>query len=146
MSELDYTKPTWVSSAAGTPSEVGLSGNIIATNPISDNQPHSIGLDIMPNFPIPAGTGFVQIGNEIVNVIVDYAQHLAYLKIGAGELKDSIHLYKNFMSLAAAQNDRLRANSNNFDILSDRSNAEKKFVKRRNSDLAEKELIYEQVN
>lgn len=143
MSELDYTQPLWVSSLAGTPTNVGLNGNVIACNPIADNQPHSIALDVTPNFPIPSPSGFVQIGSEVVNAIVDYAQHIAYVKIGAGELKESFQLYKNFVLLAAAENDRLRANSNNFDILSDRSNAEKKYVKQRNSDLSKKELNYE---
>lgn len=145
MSELDYTNPTWVRKLPGIPTNTGLNGNVIACNPIADNQPHSIALDVVPNFPIPGSNNFVQIGNEIVNGIIDYAQHLAYVKIGAEELKESVGLYKNLVVMAATHNDRLRAASNNFDILSDRSNSEKRFVKQRNSDLAKKELNYEVV-
>ena len=83
--------------------------------------------------------------NEIINVIIDYAQHLAYLKIGMDALK-GIHpsLPKHDDPCGGSEDDRLRAASNNFDILSDRSNAEKKFVKQRNSDINKKELDYAQ--
>jgi hypothetical protein len=45
--------------------------------------------------------------------------------------------------LAATQNDRFRAESINFDVLSDRSEREKKENPRRRSDTQLKELDYE---
>lgn len=138
MEELDQAQPTWVQNLPGIPSSLAISGNILACSPISDNQPHSIALDICPNFPV--ASSYVQVGNEIIEAIVDYAQHVAYTKEGAEELRGSIGMYQALLKLAAVQNDRLRAASNNFDALSDRTVREEKFTKRRNSDIGLKEL------
>ena len=144
MEELDQASPSWMSSLPGTPNVMAVSGNIAAISPIPDNSPHSIGFNIMPKFPIPsAGGDFIQIGNEIIDVILDYSQHLAYIKEGADEILASMQLYKNLVSLAAVQNDRLRAQAQNFDILSDRTHREEKVTIRRKSDLNLKELDYE---
>lgn len=148
IEEIDATEPTWMMKPPGIPTSLGVSGNIAMTTPIPDNQPHSMAFDIIPAFPIPGVTpgsnGFVQAGREVLDVIVDYAQHLAYIKEGSLELKQSSGLYKNMMMLAAVQNDRFRAMSVNFDVLSDRSEREKKESPRRRSDTQLKELDYEE--
>jgi hypothetical protein len=143
ISELDTTNPTWMSKLPGTPDSIGLAGNIALTTPIPDDKPHSMSFDITPNFPIGGPLNYVQVGREVLDVIVDYAQHLAYVKEGSFELKQSQGLYKNLVMLAATQNDRFRAESINFDVLSDRSEREKKENPRRRSDTQLKELDYE---
>jgi hypothetical protein len=142
IAELDAANPSWVISLPGVPKYLALNGNIVCSSPISDNTPHSITLDIQPNFPIPGPIGYIQIGNEIIDVVLDYAQHLAYIKEGIEEIKSSVHQYKSMLALAATQNDRLRAQSNNFDVLSDRTMRDEKFLKRRNTDVGLKELDY----
>jgi len=151
MIELDQANPTWVSSLPGSPMNLVIYGNIAAVNPIASNSPQSLEFDVQPRFPIPQNpadwgspTQFVQVGQEILDVIVDYAQHLAHLKEGAEELQGTGHLYKNLVSLAAIQNDRLRAQAHNFDVLSDRSLRDTKLTLRRVSDLSLKELDYAQ--
>ena len=58
-------------------------------------------------------------------------------------MKNTQGLYKNLVMLAATQNDRLRAQSINLDVLSDRSEREKKENPRRRTDTQLKELEYE---
>ncbi len=144
IAELDMGNPDWVSTIA-TPEFLGTAGNIICVSPVADNQPHSMAMDITPNFPVPSTpNGFVQIGKEVLSVIVDYAEHLASIKEGAAEISDTSELYKNMIRLAATQNDRFRAIAQNFDVMSDRSLRHGKFIPRRVSDLDTKELNYVQ--
>lgn len=142
MEELDTSSPGWVSGTPGPPLGMAVSGNIAATSPIADDV-YSLMFDITPKMILPGSlSDFVQIGQEYLDVIVDYAQHLAHLKEGIAETLASFQLYKNFVTLAAVENDRLRAASNNFDVLSDRTQREEHVNLRRKSDLSLTELNY----
>lgn len=142
LDELDSFTPTWVSGASGVPKNLAVGGNIAATNPIPDGQ-YSLMFDVIPNMILPAiDDDFVQVGQEFLDIILDYAQHLARFKEGSLELKNSYQLYQNFVKMAAVENDRLRAASNNFDVLSDRSLREAHEKPRRKSDIALQELTY----
>ncbi len=144
MEELDQAIPNWVSGTPGTPQSLVSLGSVVAVHPIADANPHSISFDITPKFPIPqSDQDWVQIGQEYLDIIVDYAEHLANVKVGADEIKECYGLYKNFASQAALMNDRLRAQANNFDVLSDRSRQSEKINPRRRSDVGRKELSYE---
>ena len=82
IAELDATNPTWPSQLSGTPDSMGLAGNIALVTPIPDNTPHSLSFDITPAFPIGGPLDYVQVGREVLDIIIDYAQHLAYIKEG----------------------------------------------------------------
>lgn len=143
LDELDSFTPTWVSNPSGVPQNLAVGGNIAATNPIPDGV-YSLMFDISPNMILPTSVDdYVQVGSEFLDIILDYAQHLARLKEGSLELKSSYRLYQNFVKIAAVENDRLRAASNNFDVLSDRTFRESHEKPRRKSDIAQTELNYE---
>lgn len=143
IEELDQAVPNWVNAAPGAPKNLVILGSVVATNPIADGNSHSISLDITPKFPIPiSDQDWVQLGQEYLDIILDYAEHLANVKIGADELKDSYGLYKNFVSQAAVMNDRLQAQANNFDVLSDRSRLSEKVNPRRKSDVGRPVVNY----
>jgi hypothetical protein len=142
LTELVQGSPNWTT--PGVPTTLAASGNMIATGPVA-NGVYSIGLDIMPSFPVPTtftGTFYVQIGPEIVDVILDYSEHLAHVKEGAEELQANSREYENLVKLAAVQNDRLRAAATNFDVLSSRSMRDQNMNLRRASHLALKEIDY----
>ena len=143
MSELDGAEPNWMNSQ-GASKNLVVMGNIAAVNPVSNSASITLGFDITPKFPIPGLGDNIQVGKEVIDVILDYAQHLAMIKEGAEEIKASMHQYKNLVMLAATQNDRLRAQSNNFDVLTDRSNRETHPNPRRKSDISKNELNYSQ--
>lgn len=142
LAELNSGDPLWMSRTPGQPSTLAVAGNMVATGPVADGV-YSMAFDIMPKFPVPTALSLpVQIGPEVVNAIIDYAQHLANIKEGASEIQADMPLYENLVKLAAVQNDRLRAQSQNFDVLNSRSNRFKKEHPRRVSTLKTKELDY----
>lgn len=142
MEELDTTHPDWVSNAPGIPDGLALAGNLVATNPIPDGT-YSLFFSITPNMVLPqTGRDFIQVGQEFLNIILDYAQHLAQIKEGMAEISQTMGLYKNFMAAAMVENDRLRAAAENFDVLSDRTQKETHQKLRRITDLGLKDLDY----
>lgn len=135
MEELDTSHPSWIGGTYGVPQAMGVSANIVGTYP-APNGIYSMGFDITPKMILPDSLNdFIQIGQEFVSVILDYAQHLAHLKEGSFELQATYRLYQNFAAVAAVENDILRANSQNFDVLSNRSQRESHERLRRQSDM-----------
>lgn len=139
LEELDQSNPLWVSSPASkTTSYLAIRGSILAAFPRTNSQPNSIALDITPKFPIPTDDlDWIQLGQEYLDVILDYAEHLANVKVGAEELKDTYRCYQNFVSQASLINDRLMAQAGNFDVLSDRSRISDHLNPRRKSDIGQ---------
>jgi len=132
---LDTSNPTWISSLPGIPKLVGVSGNIVAVSPVPDSDTHSIGLDLVPHFPVPQiDSSFVEVGQESLDGILNYAQHVAYFKEGINEINSSIGLLQNFVNNAIVVNDRLRAASVNFSVLAKKGLNETKYRPRRQTD------------
>ena len=70
----------------------------------------SIGLTLtlVGNMPIPTADGqFVQISREVLDAILDEAEHLAQFKEGGQEFIDSIALHQRFLAVAMKTNARL---------------------------------------
>lgn len=135
MEELDSTDPDWMNEAAGTPESIALSGNILATQPIP-NGVYAMSFTIVPKFPVPVlTTDYIQVGQELVDSILDYAQHLAAFKEGDGSIQDTMPNYQSLVKQAALENDILRARATDFDVLSDRETLEAKERPRRRSDI-----------
>lgn len=69
----------------------------------------SINLSLVANAPIPAANGdFIQVSRDVLDTILDEAQHLALFKHGGSEAAESITLHKNFIAAAVETNRRLR--------------------------------------
>ena len=118
----DAFKPEWqgVTVGSGNPiTDIAIAGrNLITLYPIPDVGPHSVELDILENAPMPASDGaFLQIGREEIDVLLDYAYHLAMLKVGGAEFQATITLADRFMRLALQHNDILRAEAENYSIM-----------------------------
>lgn len=62
---------------------------------------YTVTLDVVRNAPVPTvGSDVLQIGPELVNDILDYAQHLAVWKeCGPGQVESSMALLNQFMAL-----------------------------------------------
>lgn len=135
MEDLDTANPNWMNETPGPPNSLVLSGNIIAVEPPPDAV-YALSFTIVPRFPVPTtGGGYIQIGKELVEVILDYAQHLAMFK--EGSVKETMGLYQNFVQEAAVENDILKARAVDFDVLSDRTTRDENLNPRRRSDFAE---------
>lgn len=142
LTDLDQQSPGWVSALAGVPQFIGVAQNVLAVSPITDNSNPSLTLDITPKFPVPALGDFVNIGKENLDVIMDYAEHLAHFKEGTSEINTAMQLYKNLVTLAAVQNDRLREVVKTFSVMNDKTNREQHVNPRRVSDVDEGALDY----
>ncbi len=98
---------------SGQPNTLGIEAqNMIALSPVPDAGPYSVRLAVARNAPTPTADGdFLQIGREELEVIYDYAQHLAMFKVGGVELARSEEQVKTFYSAALLFNARLSANA-----------------------------------
>src|SRR6185312_12324904 len=66
-------------------------------------------LTLVKNAPVPASDGdFIQCGPDVLDAILDEAQHLAMFKDGFASLEQSLPLHQNFIRLAVETNARLR--------------------------------------
>jgi hypothetical protein len=84
--ELDAYRTGW-QNESGAPDTVAIAGyNLIALAKVPDAGPYSVTVDVIQNAVVPSVDGdFLQIGREELDVILDYAQHLAAFKQGGAE-------------------------------------------------------------
>lgn len=144
LEEQDTSEPDWVNNTPGAPVSLSISGNVAAINPTPDAA-YALSFQIVPKAVMPtAGGDFVQVGQEIIDVILDYAQHLANVKESANDIQETMGMYQNMVKLAAVENDILRAKAVDFDVLQDRSTLESKERPRRRSDFGLSAVDYPQ--
>jgi hypothetical protein len=107
-SELDANNPDW-ENTIGTPIMLGINHHLMSLYP----RPAAnvvVTLDVLRPAPIPAVDGdFVQLGQEELNALLDYAQHIATFKEGGVEFEATKRNKDNFLTLAGNQNDKLNA-------------------------------------
>lgn len=109
LTEMDQYVPEWDSDANAPAMLVQAGLDFIAVSPVPlVNTP--VTLTVLGNAPIPVDNGdIVQASRDILDVVLDYAQHLASFKQGGAEFSASIPLVKNFALAAQATNSRLEA-------------------------------------
>jgi hypothetical protein len=127
MADVDAYYQNWHNTPSA-PVAVALVGrNLVACVPLADAGPYSILMDVVKSAPIPDADGdFVQIGREEIDVLIGYAEHLAWFKKGSFELQNSTVLYKNFMDVATLHNNRLKALAPNKEVVWGASTKEEK--------------------
>ena len=68
----------------------------------------AVTMTLVANMPIPAADGdFVQISRDVLDTILDEAEHLAQFKHGGQEFLDSLSLHQRFIEAAKKTNSRL---------------------------------------
>ena len=69
----------------------------------------SVTLSLVGNAPIPATDGaYMQLSRDVLDVILDEAEHLAQFKHGGAEFAQSMPLHQNIIKMAVETNRRLR--------------------------------------
>jgi len=106
VDDLDIYVPDWQESP-GAPSFVGMCGRNLACIGTIPDDAYGVGLWVVANAPVN-GT-YIQISRDQVDPVLDYAQHIASLKMAGAEFDGTSRLYQNWVSCAAAQNGRLSA-------------------------------------
>lgn len=103
MVAIDAGMPFW-RNQSGTPLVAGTFYDIIAITPGLPTQKVSVGVDLVQSAPIPlAPSDFVQIGEENISDIVNYATHYLSLKCGGDEFKGTMGDYDDFMRSVAVR-------------------------------------------
>src|SRR6185437_807045 len=81
---LDSINPTW-QNTNGAPTAIALAGmNMLVLSPPPD-QAYTITVDLVQNAPIGANVDPILLSFDVVDAILDYAQHLSALKMAGAE-------------------------------------------------------------
>jgi hypothetical protein len=108
LKSADLYNPTWQGQAQGPPTEAMTAGlNLIAIPP-PDAGPYSLTATVVENAPVPIlVSDCLQVTQDVFDVILDYAQHLAMFKCGGEEFLATQPLLQRFMQLAALYSSKL---------------------------------------
>jgi hypothetical protein len=106
----DDFNPSWQSVSSGAPKSAYIAGlNLLAVSPKPDSSiAYSTTATVVQNAPVPTlGTDAIQLSHEDYDAMLDYAQHLAMLKVGGAEFIATIPLYTRFIQQAMLYNSKL---------------------------------------
>lgn len=133
VSDLDKWRQGWQNETATAPNMGALAGlNMVVLAAPPDAAAHSVTVDVVRAMPVPAtDSEYLQVGREHLDVVLDYAEHLAAFKMGGAEFEATLEHYKRFFRLAAQLNNRWRAAAAFSDVLHDRPRREEKETPRR---------------
>ena len=119
LSDLDNGQPGWedqTTATSGQPSTpqmwtpVGL--DLIAIWPADAAGNNSLTVDGIAQTPVLSDdNSFVDIGEEELNMLLDYIEHLAVFKEGGKEFAASQVMYQNFLKGCATRNSMLMASA-----------------------------------
>lgn len=114
---LDAYTPKW-RLIQDNPDAVGISGQNLLAFPTANDQLLSLFIVANANVPVADGDP-VQLGDEIISAILDYAEHDAMFKQGTSEVQSSMKLFQSIMGLAGRRNAKLKALSSYKQIMYD---------------------------
>ena len=105
--EMDSFLASW-QSTTDVPQFCGMAGrNLVAFGP-SPNGVYSVTMDVAGNIPVPAvDADYIQVDRGALNPLLDYAEHLASLKMAGQEFHNTDRLRQNFYLAAATENQRI---------------------------------------
>lgn len=117
ITELDTYQSGWMNANPSDPYFIGFGGrNILAIPPVPWER--KLTLDLVRNMTVPAlDSDYLQVPRDVLDVIIDYSQHLAMFKEGGEEFMETMDLYKRFLSVATSYNGRLRQMAQFNDLL-----------------------------
>lgn len=113
LNDLDAGSADWQNNS-GVPAYLALAGwSMFALFPVPDAYgPYSVTLDVVRKAPVPASAGsYVQVGREQIDMILDYAEHLALFKVSGAEWLATQRQGDNFLLQAITYNQRLAASA-----------------------------------
>lgn len=110
VAEMDAYVCEWDSNPAAPSCVVTAGTDLIALSPVpTTGGPVGVGLTVIGNAPVPVLAGdFIQCSRDVIDVILDYSEHLASFKKGGAEFVETMDLAKNFALSALSTNVRLK--------------------------------------
>ncbi len=111
LADADVYSPLW-QLLGGSPTMLIIAGQTLlaSTPPAGGGGPYTVTLDVVRNAPVPSADGdILEVGQDIYDAILDYTQHLALFKEGAGQLQTAIALLNRAMTVAGIDLDLQQA-------------------------------------
>jgi hypothetical protein len=109
VTEADEYDNEWQSNPNAQIAIVRGGTDLFAVSPtITPGQTVQVTLSLIGNAPIPpTDEDFIQLSRDVLDVIIDEAQHLAAFKMGGSDFADTMPLHQKFLRAAVATNSRL---------------------------------------
>jgi len=104
----DQYNTRWQAQASNTPQYAYQTGlNLVALSPAPWST-CSMTATVVENAPLPVDpTDFVQVSQDVLDTLLDYAQHLAAFKMGGAEFSATMPMLERFMTEAKVYNSKL---------------------------------------
>jgi len=122
LTEADDYDQGWQSRSGQPDTLLSTASTLIGFSPVPNTGPYSVTLDLVRNAPVPTALGdFLQVGDEVLENLLDYAEHTALTKEGFPSVQDSMPLLNRFMRAAGVQVGVDTASTPNLSALSGQS-------------------------
>lgn len=134
LQEMDSSTPQWQNipcSPANPIQDIILCApNLVCFGGVPD-QAYSATFDVVRASPIYTDVDSVQIGREQLDMILDYAEHLALFKVGGGEWHATERQANNFLMQSITYNQRISAAARAIFSAAEQSQRQKQEIPRR---------------
>jgi len=111
LKDLDHFALNWENAQAAPTDLILAAPNLVAFYPVPDGI-YSATCDVVRNAPIPASDGdYLQVGREQLDMILDYAEHLALYKCAGTEWHATDRNAENFIRQSLSYNERVAASA-----------------------------------
>lgn len=135
LAEEDAANPQWQNITASPSNPVQdlilAAPNLVALSAVPDTV-YSMTMDVVRRTPIPASDVTpVQVGREQLDMILDYAEHLAMFKVGGAEWRATERQANNFLLQSITYNQRLSAAARAVFSSAEQSERQKQAIPRR---------------
>lgn len=131
LENLDAFLPGWQigmfnPAKQSAPTIAAMAGlNLVALSPVPDDT-YGVTVDVVRNAVVPVADGdFIQLGREELDVVIDYAQHVASFKQAGEEFKATQQGFQRFVGGAAGYNQKLTTTAIYADVMKGQAGAEK---------------------
>ncbi len=115
FADADRYLVTWAA-RSGPVAQILIGGqNLLAVSPVptGDDPTQTVTLDLVRNIPIPGPSEYLPIPDGDLDTVIDYAEHVALFKEGAGPLERSTVLYDRFARLCGIRTGLEKARTRN---------------------------------
>ncbi len=131
LQELESSTPNWENSSS-RPEDIALAApNMIVLNPVPDAT-YSTTLDVIRKTPVPVlDSSSIQVGREQLDMILDYAEHIALFKVAGAEWHSTERQAQNFLVQSLTYNQRIAAATRSAFASSLQSERQKEGIPRR---------------
>lgn len=105
---VDNFRPRWQSTTPAQPDTMVVAGlNLLGCAP-TPNGVYTITVMTVRNAPLPSSdNSYLQVGRDDIDAVLDYAQHIATLKMGGAEFLATMPLLQRFFNQALLYNSKL---------------------------------------